>query len=508
MKQEKRNNIICIILTLLALVIFYTCTYINSNFSGVSFEQILYSILNSKGTSINALKDGIIYVSLFSIITFVILYIIVKLNHKYLENKYRLTITIKNKKYLIDALYLRKKRILLYSIILIILSLYNCYDKLGVKEYIRFQNSKSTLIEDNYVNPKEVNITFPGIKQNLIYIFVESLETSATSIINGGDVEKSYIPNLENIALNNINFSNKDSLGGAKNLSLTTWTAAGMVAETSGIPLKVIEANNYTGYGESLPGATSIGDILEENGYKNYLLLGSDASFGGRKDYFTYHGNYEIYDLYYARDNNWIDEDYYKWWGFEDRKLFSFAKKELKRISKNNEPFNFTILTADTHFYDGYQDKKCKKEFDSDYANSYYCLDKMLNSFIEWIKKQDFYKNTTIIISGDHLTMQNGFFNEENYERTVYNTFINSKATSNTYKNRMFTTMDMFPTTLASLGVKIEGNKLGLGTNLFSNEQTLIEKYDYNYVNEEIKKKSFYYDNVLLGKSYYEMYKK
>lgn len=508
MKQEKRNNIICIILTLLSLVIFYTCSYINSNFSGVSFEQILYSILNSKGTSINALKDGIIFVSLFSIITFVILYVIVKLNHKYLENKYRLTITIKNKKYLIDALYLRKKRILLYSIILIILSLYNCYDKLGVKEYIRFQNSKSTLIEDNYVNPKEVNITFPEIKQNLIYIFVESLETSATSIINGGDVEKSYIPNLEYIALNNINFSNKDSLGGAKNLSLTTWTAAGMVAETSGIPLKVMEANNYTGYGESLPGATSIGDILEENGYKNYLLLGSDASFGGRRDYFTYHGNYEIYDLYYARDNNWIDKDYYEWWGFEDRKLFSFAKKELNKISKNNEPFNFTILTADTHFYDGYQDKKCKKEFDSDYANSYYCLDKMLNNFIEWIKKQDFYKNTTIIISGDHLTMQNRFFNEENYERTVYNAFINSKATSNTYKNRMFTTMDMFPTTLASLGVKIEGNKLGLGTNLFSNEQTLIEKYDYNYVNEEIKKKSFYYDNVLLGNSYYEMYKK
>ena len=39
MKQEKRNNIICIILTLLALVIFYTCSYINSNFSGVSFAK-------------------------------------------------------------------------------------------------------------------------------------------------------------------------------------------------------------------------------------------------------------------------------------------------------------------------------------------------------------------------------------------------------------------------------------------------------------------------------------
>lgn len=507
MKQEKRNNIICIILTLLALVIFYTCTYINSNFSGVSFEQILYSILNSKGTSINALKDGIIYVSIFSIITFVILYVIVKLNHKYLENKFRLTITIKNKKYLIDALYLRKKRILFYSILLIFISLYSCYTNLGIKEYIKFQNAKSTLIDDNYINPKNVNITFPENKQNLIYIFVESLETSATSLTNGGDVAKSYIPNLEKLALNNINFSNKDNLGGARNLSLTTWTAAGMIAETSGIPLKVVEGNSYSGYGESLPGATSLGDILESNGYKNYLLLGSDASFGGRKDYFTYHGNYEIYDLYYARDNGWIDKDYYEWWGFEDRKLFSFAKTELKRISKNDEPFNFTLLTADTHFYNGYQDKKCKKEFDDIYANSYYCLDTMLNNFIKWIQKQDFYKNTTIIISGDHLTMQNGFFNEDNYERTIYNTFINSKTTSNTYKNRMFTTMDMFPTTLASLGVKIEGNKLGLGTNLFSNEKTLIEKYDYNYVNEEIKKKSFYYDNVLLGNSYYEMTK-
>ena len=508
MKKEKRNNFICIILTLIALIIFYTSIYINKNFSGFSFEQILYSIINSKGTSINALKGGIIFVTTFTIITFVILYIMVKFNHKYLENKYRLSIKIKNKTYLIDALYLRKKRMLIYSIILIIMSFYSSYNNLGVKEYIEFQNSKSSLIEDNYINPKNVNITFPEKKQNLIYIFVESLETSAASFINGGDVEKSYIPNLENIALNNINFSNKDNLGGAKNLSLTAWTAAGMIAQTSGLPLKVIDGNSYSGYDESLPGATSLGDILESNGYKNYLLLGSDASFGGRKDYFTYHGDYQIYDLYYARDNGWIDKDYYEWWGFEDRKLFFFAKTELKKISKNEEPFNFTILTADTHFYDGYQDKRCKKEFDSDYANSYYCLDEMLNNFIKWIQKQSFYKNTTIIISGDHLTMQKEFFNEENYERTVYNTFINSQKTSNNYKNRSFTTLDMFPTTLAALGVEIEGDKLGLGTNLFSNDKTLIEKYDYNYVNQEINKKSFYYDNVILGNSYYEMKKK
>ena len=63
----------------------------------------------------------------------------------------------------------------------------------------------------------------------------------------------------------------------------------------------------------------------------------------------------------------------------------------------------------------------------------------------------------------------------------------------------------MFPTTLAALGVKIEGNKLGLGVNLFSTEKTLLEEYGKEYINEEIMKKSFYYDNELLGDTYYKM---
>lgn len=84
----------------------------------------------------------------------------------------------------------------------------------------------------------------------------------------------------------------------------------------------------------TLVGTTSLGYILEDNSYKNYLLLGSDASFGGREDYFTYYGNYETYDLYYARNNKWIDKDYYEWWDFEDRKLFSFAKKKIKYYLK------------------------------------------------------------------------------------------------------------------------------------------------------------------------------
>lgn len=57
----------------------------------------------------------------------------------------------------------------------------------------------------------------------------------------------------------------------------------------------------------------------------------------------------------------------------------------------------------------------------------------------------------------------------------------------------------MFPTTLASLGVEIEGNRLGLGTNLFSNEKTLIEKYGIKYVNKELAYNSSFYNKEILG---------
>lgn len=40
-------------------------------------------------------------------------------------------------------------------------------------------------------------------------------------------------------------------------------------------------------------------------------------------------------------------------------------------------------------------------------------------------KKQDYYKNTTIVILGDHLSMSTSV-KLENSERRVYNAFINS----------------------------------------------------------------------------------
>lgn len=161
------------------------------------------------------------------------------------------------------------------------------------------------------------------------------------------------------------------------------------------------------------------------------------------------------------------------------------------------------MLTADTHFPDGCLCKDCPNTWDEQYKNVISCSSKRVGEFIDWIKKQGFYDNTTIVIVGDHLSMQSNFFELEegqDYEKKVVTIIINSAIEIEDINNRKYSTMDLYPTTLSALGVTIDGNKLGLGTNLFSEEETLIEKYGLEYVNNELKKNSRFYDNKILVK--------
>ena len=501
--KKKINNIIYIVFITIFLVVYILSIYLKKKFKNITTEQILYSLIYPKGTSINSMKDGIIYVSLRTAIILLIVYLISALIKKFNYKPYIIYKLNKNtKKIVLFEMTKIKKTVIM--IILIIISLSSMIKALKIDEYIQFQKNTSSIFENYYVNPNKVKVEFPEQKQNLIYIYVESLETTNVSTKNGGLFDESIMPNLENIAKNNTNFSNTNKLGGAYNISGATWTAASLIAQTSGIPLKLqIDTSGYSSSKESIPGAYSIGEILEKNGYNNYLMIGSDANFGGRGDYFIKHGNYKIMDYYYAKEKGWIPEIYHVWWGYEDKKLYEFSKKEISNIAKQDKPFNFTILTADTHFENGYTDTSCPEKYNNPYANSIYCADIMLNDFIEWVKKQDFYQNTTIIITGDHLTMQSDFYDEilpDNYKRTVFNTIINSRQEAKNNKNREFTLMDMYPTTLSALGVTIRGDRLGLGTNLYSKEKTLIEKIGYNQLDSEISKKSVYYDNELLKK--------
>ena len=117
---------------------------------------------------------------------------------------------------------------------------------------------------------------------------------------------------------------------------------------------------------------------------------------------------------------------------------------------------------------------------------------------------------SSIVIVGDHLGMQTEFYTEKTkneYYRTIYNVVINPAIEKNNNINRIFTAMDMYPTMLASIGAKIEGEKIGLGTNLYSGIPTLAEEYGISYLNEELVKNSRFYNKKILGDDYFIMKK-
>ena len=314
------------------------------------------------------------------------------------------------------------------------------------------------------------------------------------------------------LAKENINFSDTEKIGGGYQTFGTGWTIAGMVSQTTGIPLKInITSNSYSGYSSFLPGAYSLGDILKKEGYNLEVMFGSNANFAGRKDFFTVHGDYTIFDVNTAIEQEKMTEEEKVWWGFDDDNLYSWAKEEILNLSQSDQPFNFIMLTADTHFKDGYLSKNAEEIYNEQYENVFAYSSKSINEFIKWIQQQDFYKNTTIVLIGDHLGMQSDFYEEHiknnNYNRKVYNVFINSAINDTNSKNRKFSTLDIFPTILASIGAKIDGERLGLGTNLFSDKNTLIEELGYDVFNDELSKKSNYYNKYILKGDYLEMLK-
>ena len=390
------------------------------------------------------------------------------------------------------------------SLIALVTGFWYAVDRLGIVEYIQYQSEESYLIEENYVDPNSIALAFPEKKKNLIYVFLESMESSYQSKDEGGIFDFNCIPELTELARQNVNFSYTDGVGGYQPCYGAGWTIASMFCQTSGLPfLTPVEANSMSLYEQFMPAVTSIGEILEENGYQNVFMSGSSAGFGGTSNWFSQHGNYEICDYDWAVAEGKIPEDYYVFWGMEDAKLFDLAKEKLLQLAEEGQPFNLTMTTIDTHFEDGYVCELCQNEFeDNQYANVMACSSRQLAEFVKWVQDQEFGDDTMIVLVGDHLTMDSNFCDDtpEGYVRCAYDVFINPSVSPVQEKNRACTTLDFMATTLGGLGVEIEGNRVGLGTNLFSEEETLLEKLggDLGAMDAEFAKKSSFYQDRFL----------
>lgn len=479
------GEILTVFLAGLSVLLALSVRWMFATWTNLSMDELVYHLTAPlDGTNTDMIWD---YVRVCAVPTVLVIFFLVLIRMAWRKK---------------EKVHLFRGIINLTALVGIILVLVYTWVELGIGNYLKNRNTESNFIEEEYVDPMDVAVVFPEQKRNLIYIFLESMETTYSDVDDGGAFDENVIPELTEIAQTNEDFSGIDpKLNGGYSLEGTTWTMGAMFAQTSGLPLNLsISANDMDTQDSFFPGITTLGDILSDAGYTQTLLIGSEAQFGGRKLYFQEHGNYEMEDYGYAIENGLIPSDYKVWWGYEDQKLFEFAKEKLLQLSQGDEPFNLTMLTVDTHFEDGYVCEQCPTEYDTQYSNVMACSSRQVGEFLKWIQQQDFYENTTIVISGDHPTMDSDYCaeidQEGNYDRRVFTAYINAAAYAQDQQERTYSTFDNFPTTLAALGVQIDGDRLGLGTNLFSGKQTLLEEFGKSKVNAELKKKSEFIEKL------------
>ena len=496
MCSEKLHRFLTVIVHLLfflvlmaGLFLFLVDRWLFETWSELSYEEIVFHLKSSiQGTN----PDMVVHALLFYALPGLLIMMGIGLLLYFWRNK-------KHNRYFLML------GATVISVSLAVFTLFDLQQRIHLLDHLSHEVSKSDIsasdsfIEDNYVDPATVTLTFPDKKRNLIYIFLESMECTYADEVSGGAFPKNVIPELTSLAHENENFNGKEStLNGAISLPGATWTMGGMFAQTSGAPLKISMNVNSMQYADSFfPGMHTLGDILYGEGYRQVLAIGSDAGFGGRRAYFASHGNYEIRDYYDAIARGRIAADYYEWWGYEDEKLFAFAKEDLEELAAGEQPFNYTMLTVDTHFEDGYNCRLCETEFGSNqYANAMACSSRQVANFIQWCQKQDFYENTTIVLCGDHPTMDTDFCDNvsNSYQRKTYTLIINgdSQETQGTGFERVYSTMDLFPTTLSAMGVQIEGHRLGLGVDLYSPKLTILELYGIEQCKELLEAPSNY----------------
>lgn len=338
----------------------------------------------------------------------------------------------------------------------------------------------------------------------MIFIYLESLETTFADKEHGGNQEANLIPEITRLVQENISFGkNKNHIGGGLDANGSNSTFTSLHTRTLGIPHLV----NYQKT-PVLRHYKSLYKILNDNGYKQIFFQGNPGLYNQFRNFVKDQTIEEIYgpdDLIQRLNldvNVLIRNQGYK--TVQDKDAFKFATQILDTIS---EPFSLTFFTIDTHAPHGLYDPDCikcsdEKNEDERLKATALCVSRELDKFLNSLKEKEFYENTTIVILGDHLFMGTRLVKDFPNRKWV-NVFINSPKNPINEDNRRFSDVDIFPTILSSMNFDIEGNKLGFGTDLFSDKKTLVEMLGLDSLNRAFNAipQHLVYESYLLKKN-------
>ncbi|MEO7961241.1 MAG: sulfatase-like hydrolase/transferase [Ginsengibacter sp.] len=220
-------------------------------------------------------------------------------------------------------------------------------------------------------------------KPDIIFIILESFTAKLVGCVGG---EKGITPNLDQIAADGLVFTNIYAAGDR--------SEKGQVAILSGYPnqaiTSIIKTPTKTAH---LP---SINHALQTAGYRTSYTYGGELEFANIKSYLMNTGFAEVTGKYEFPASQRTTS-----WGVHDHILF---EKFLQELSGKPQPFFATAFTLSSHepFDVPMKPHFPAKDETTLFKNSVYYTDSVLGNFINKIKKENWWKNTLVVLVADH----------------------------------------------------------------------------------------------------------
>ncbi|MEQ4530253.1 MAG: phosphatidylglycerol--membrane-oligosaccharide glycerophosphotransferase [Mixta sp.] len=307
---------------------------------------------------------------------------------------------------------------------------------------------------------------------NLVYIYGESLERTYfdEQAFPGLAPELSHLKQQQAL-----DFAQTEQLPG------TEYTIAGMVASQCGIPLFApFEGNASASLSSFFPQNICLGDILKNSGYQTYFMQGADLRFAGKDTFLKSHGIDHLYGLQELKDQV-ADPAYRNNWGFYDDTVMDEVWQKFEQLSQQPQPFALFSLTVDTHHPDGFISRSCTHKSYSyeDKPNQSFsavaCSQEHVAQLISRILASPYAKNTLIVVSSDHLAMNNTAWKYLNaHQRDNLFMIIRGDSAQPQLLTMKRSSLDNGATVLDLLG----GDKaIGLGRSSLS-DRSLSEQFD------------------------------
>ncbi|MFD2925967.1 LTA synthase family protein [Halobacillus naozhouensis] len=283
-------------------------------------------------------------------------------------------------------------------------------------------------------------------------------------------------------------------------------------------------------------------EILNSHGYTTSVFHANNKSFWNRDVMYDTMG----YDKFYGEQAYEVTKENSFGWGLGDKAFFSQSIDELKQQEK---PFYSKFITLTNHFpFELPEDEANIDKYDSssETLNSYFqtarYTDEALKQFFQQLKDAGIYKDSVIILMGDHYGISE-------FHNSAMGDFLNKEITPYQhiqlqrvpfmvhipgYKNgeireEVVGQIDVKPTLLSLLGIKAEKD-LSFGTDMFLDDQQkftalrdgsfITEKYVYTEgtcydrqtgepiqsekqvckpIKQKVEKELEYSDNIIYG---------